>query len=135
MCAISTYVVHDHEELPHCMPCPIGARCETSDACALQMDNLTCPGTNVTEPHSIVGEWVQKEKRGEYQVKSCPAGYSRINSLDGTSNGVFFHEAQQCRKCLPGRHYILHPNNDTCQRCPPGPCSRVVPYDGGEQSQ
>ena len=34
-------------------------------------------------------------------------------------NGFFNHDAQQCLRCL-STEYILKPNIDDCQKCPPG---------------
>eukprot|EP00961_Rhodomonas_salina_P154205 2077262-Rhodomonas_salina.3 len=121
VCVASTYIVTDSVSgLSHCMTCPVGAQCAASGACALRSPSQACEQDNTTSPSSIVGDWTREAPGREFRVRTCPAGYSRITSLDGTSSGVFFHDSQQCRKCEPGRHYILNPDTDTCQRCPPG---------------
>ena len=56
---------------------------------------------------------------GLYILISCPAGYQLINSTSGTSKGIFSNALQECRACLPGQ-YIINPDFDACQQCPPG---------------
>jgi hypothetical protein len=72
--------------------------------------SLTRLGTNFTPP----------VEEGWYYLRDCPNGYSLINSTDGLSRGTFSHNLQRCHKCDVENEYILHPNHDECQRCPPG---------------
>eukprot|EP00961_Rhodomonas_salina_P194135 2621122-Rhodomonas_salina.1 len=78
----------------------------------------------------ILGSWVQTDA-GSYELVSCPPGHSLVNSM----NGDFNHNVQQCKPCLNGTEYIIRPNEDVCQRCPPGLLcfgdDRVVPVPEG----
>ena len=87
---------------PACFVCPAGGDC-TKGGADVQFNKN--------------GSWAVM--RGEYVLTSCPAGYQLINSTAGTSKGVFSSTLQQCRACLPGQ-YIVNPNTDECQQCPPG---------------
>ena len=49
----------------------------------------------------------------------CPSGTQLINSQDGVSKGTFLHDSQQCKPCQAAE-YILDPDTDVCQTCPPG---------------
>jgi len=133
VCAMSTYIMD--EQLTNttgawCMECPIGGECKDvgSDVCALRMPDLSCPGTTTTvngisvstTGRRVVGNWSRVSEGGEWRLESCPSGYSLVTALDGTSTGFFWHGAQQCRECEVFETYILHPNQDSCQRCPPG---------------
>ncbi len=117
VCAMSTYIMDEqytNTTGAWCMECPIGGECD-GDICAFRMPDLVCP-----RGKQIIGNWSRESEGGIFRLSSCPSGYSLVNSLDGTSTGFFWHGSQQCAKCEPGQAYILHPNNDTCQRCPPG---------------
>jgi hypothetical protein len=92
---------------PSCIPCPAGADCNLG-------------GSQIRFPSGI---WALAEN-GLYILESCPAGHQLINSTSGTSFGTFSYLMQQCRVCLPGE-YIVDPNHDACQKCPPG-CSFVL---------
>ena len=64
-----------------------------------------------TDGTPIVGTWTDNDGNGLYDLVSCPAGYERqTDSLD----------TQLCHKCLSPGQYIIDPNNDVCQNCPPG---------------
>ena len=87
---------------PACIGCPAGADCANGGADVL----LT------------VGSWIDVD--GVYVLRSCPAGHQLINSTSGSSRGVFSNSLQECRACVAGQ-YIIDPNHDQCQPCPPGP--------------
>ena len=101
---------------PSCINCPAGGIC-TKGGDDVQFE---------------VGTWAEIE--GIYVLTSCPEGFELINSTAGTSKGYFSNDAQECKACLP-EQYILNPNADTCQNCPPGlSCtgtSAVVPVIKG----
>jgi hypothetical protein len=86
---------------PSCLSCPIGCDCDLG-------------GSNIQNKSGL---W--KAVEGVYRVISCPAGSQLINSTAGTSQGIFSNSLQQCKACLPGQ-YIIDPDTDTCQECPPG---------------
>ena len=92
--------VHPNSK-PHCLKCPVGANCFHGGAVV----EFTA-GTWITE------NW-------EYLLVSCPGGTQLINSTNGTSQGQFSHDLQQCKKCLPWQ-YIINPNLDTCRNCTAG---------------
>eukprot|EP00961_Rhodomonas_salina_P003389 46924-Rhodomonas_salina.1 len=92
-----------------CYTCPEGASCQDG-SCALANQNQTCPIT------PIVGEWTP-DPDGRYELRSCPDGYSLVNTIPGTD--TFNYEGQKCQQCLTTQ-YIINPNEDECQRCPPG---------------
>jgi len=86
---------------PSCLSCPAGCDC------------------------TLGGEYIKfksglwKAIKGVYRLMSCPAGFQLVNSTDGTSKGAFSSILQQCKACLPGQ-YIIDPDTDACQPCPPG---------------
>ena len=86
---------------PSCLDCPIGCHCNGG-------------GEDI---HCNTGFW--KAVDGIYKVITCPAGFQLINSSAGGSHGKFSSSLQQCKACLPGQ-YIINPDTDTCQDCPPG---------------
>ena len=86
---------------PSCLSCPAGCKCAFGGA----------------DIHCEPGEW--KAVDGVFRLTSCPAGSQLINSTTGTSQGPFSNNLQQCKACLPGQ-YIINPDTDTCQDCPPG---------------
>ena len=86
---------------PSCLSCPAGCDCLLGGA------DIQCG----------LGSW--KANAGVLRVTSCPAGSQLINSTAGTSKGVFSNNLQQCKPCFPGQ-YIINPDTDTCQDCPPG---------------
>jgi len=108
----------------NCEKCPLGASC-VDGSCALKnMSSFRCPDGDSTE---LVGEWVRRpynERKttvnpdfGRFELESCPTGYS----MKGIGNGkVSQAEMQLCQPCNRVLHYILNPNTDDCQRCPPG---------------
>ena len=88
-------------QTPACLSCPAGCECIAG-------------GTDV---QCKVGMW--RPVSGIYMLVSCPAGYQLVNSTAGTSRGIFSSVLQQCRACLSGQ-YIIDPDTDICQDCPPG---------------
>ena len=89
---------------PSCLSCPAG--CD----CALGGAGIKCKS----------GLW--KAFQGVFRLMSCPAGFQLVNSTDGTSKGTFSSVTQQCKACLSGQ-YIINPDTDSCQPCPPGTCA------------
>ena len=83
---------------PACLNCPVGGSCLRG-------------GYNVSFEHGEV--WILD--RYQYRLVDCPQGTELVNS----ANGEFSQDAQQCRPCL-ATEYILHPDTDACQTCPPG---------------
>ena len=47
---------------------------------------------------------------GRFRLIGCPAGFQTQNTS---------HDTQRCHPCLESQ-YIIDPDTDTCQRCPPG---------------
>lgn len=86
---------------PSCISCPAGGDC--SDG-----------GRNV---HFKVGIWIPVD--GIYVLIDCPKAFQLVNSTNGMSHGIFSNSLQQCRACIAGQ-YIINPNSDSCQTCPPG---------------
>ena len=92
-----------------CSNCPAGAQCQGGLLCALRMASQTCPG----ESAPIVGTWIRSTADADadkFQLVGCPHGYQTQNAT---------HDTQMCTKCLENQ-YILDPDTDECQRCPPG---------------
>ena len=122
LCKAGTYSLRPLAYLPGTSPTPACINCPAAGICT----------TGGNEVQFEVGTW--KEVDGIFILTSCPEGFELINSTDGTSKGVFSNDAQECRACLPDQ-YILNPNTDTCQNCPPGlSCtgtSSVVPVIQG----
>lgn len=67
----------------------------------------------------MLGEWVKNDTDTLWRLLSCDPGYQLVNSLDGTGSGEFSHDSQHCSPCLLSE-YIVDPNTDVCQKCPPG---------------
>ena len=70
---------------------------------------------------AVVGLWERSDARGEFgdyfRLSSCPAGYQRVSNNESS----VYLDLQVCKKCVPeGDTYILDPNTDQCQTCPPG---------------
>ena len=105
--SISPLALLPGSSVPSCVQCPAGCQC-------------TGGGTDI---HCEIGSW--KSVDGVYRVTSCPAGFQLINSTAGTSKGQFSSDQQQCKACLPGQ-YIINPDVDACQDCPPGHHPRFI---------
>ena len=91
-----------------CASCPSGATCSTG-VCALRTPDQTCPGSS--DP--IPGAWVRStsgEDAGKYELLSCPPGHQKQTAS---------HDTQKCHPCLDSQ-YIINPDQDICQKCPPG---------------
>ena len=118
MCKAGTYSLRQLAYMPGTSPTPSCINCPAGGVCTMGGDKVKFG----------VGFWTQVG--GIYVLTSCPEGYALINSIDGTSKGVFSSDAQECKPCQTDQ-YILNPNNDTCQTCPPGlrcmGTSQVVP--------
>jgi hypothetical protein len=98
---------------PACLSCPAGGNCSLGGA----------------DIHFSDKE-IWRVIDGMYILFSCPSGYQKINSTAGTSNGEFSSISQQCKVCLP-EQYIVNPNTDSCQQCPPGALNVVdAPISG-----
>ncbi len=109
LCKVGTYSLNPLANTPNaltrsptCINCPAG---------------LTCNGGADVKPKQQENTWLAVE--GVYYLISCPAGSQLVNSTSGTSRGTFSSDLQQCRACAPGQ-YIVDPNTDECQQCPPG---------------
>ena len=92
-----------------CSTCPKGAICRNNE-CALRNAGLTC-----VDSTKIVGTWVQNNVSFEFDLTSCPEGYELKSTSEQGSRDL-----QQCFKCLSPSSYILQPDLDVCQPCPPG---------------
>ena len=84
-----------------CLTCPAGCDCTAGGA------DIRCE----------VGTWIAVN--GSYILTGCPAGHQLVNSTVGTSRGAFSSDLQQCKACIRGQ-YIINPDTDVCQDCPPG---------------
>ena len=107
-----------------CEKCPLGAMC-IDGSCALKNVSFGCPPGDATE---LAGIWNRQPyndpetavnpEHGRYELASCPPGYSK-KSLDNEK--ATQAEFQKCQRCnSEGLHYILDPDTEDCQRCPPG---------------
>jgi len=95
-----------------CEKCPLGAQCRFDGSCALPEFICAPPDTTV-----VVGKWLREEtnrERGRYMLESCPAGFSKR----GSSKVML--DLMECKECNRVLHYIIEPNAQNCQRCPPG---------------
>ena len=98
-------------ELRTCEMCPRGALCADRRECALRNDGFICSDESL-----IVGNWsleTSGQHSGHYALTSCPKGYEMRTTLERST------DLQECFKCPPSE-YILRPNQDECQTCPPG---------------
>ena len=86
---------------PACLNCPAGGNCVQGGS------------KIVFSPGEL---W--KLDTDQYRLLQCPAGTELVNS-SGASRGIYSHDAQQCKQCIMNQ-YILNPNTDVCQSCPPG---------------
>ena len=103
-CLIGQYILDPNKH--QCQACPIGAQCLQDLSCGLRNPpTFYCAGGR-----AIVGTWIANSSTGIYVLTECPPGYS----LQSNSNSD-----QQCRACTQGQ-YIINPNSDICQNCPPG---------------
>jgi hypothetical protein len=81
----------------------------SSGSCALRSEGRRCPGSS--DP--IPGTWFRSrsgENTGKFELTSCPAWYQKKNTSHDTQTG---HPCSE-------RQYIINPDEDTCERCPPG---------------
>ena len=81
------------------------------------MSNATSVANTIacSDGTMIVGDWVAEGEQGQYILKSCPDGYEMITTDEAESADL-----QECSKCPRKLTYILRPNEDACQECPPG---------------
>jgi serine/threonine protein kinase len=86
---------------PACLNCPAGGDCLKG-------------GSDIKFK---LGVW--KLDTDQHRLMHCPPGTQLINSTRGDSKGTYSHDAQHCKPCLISE-YILDPNIDSCQMCPPG---------------
>jgi hypothetical protein len=96
-----------------CQTCPKGAVCGGDGECALRNADADFNCTDGTS--SIVGAWELDSSSGQYQLTSCPAGYEMKTQEEQGSADL-----QECFKCPSPSTYILNPDVDECQPCPPG---------------
>ena len=102
-CEVGTYSLSPPSaDSPICLKCPV---------------SLDCFGGADARPQQAASTWLAVN--GVYLLVGCPPGFQLINSTSATSRGVFSSDLQQCKACSPGQ-YIINPNTDECQRCPPG---------------
>lgn len=79
----------------------------------------------------IVGNWHQPVAQGLFILHSCPDGFSKrgLNRV--------LKESMECQKCLDLLNYIIKPDIDDCQKCPPGLMCRgdqnVIPVVNGSE--
>ena len=99
-------------EPPDCKKCPTGAVCTIDFSCAL--GPAVQGAINVTTCQGAAGTWSQDIKLGAYILTSCPSGYSLLSLAKAGSTDL-----QRCEKCN-FRQYIINPDTDDCQPCPPG---------------
>ena len=95
------------DETLTCQTCPKGAVCADGE-CALRNSDISC-----TTGNDVVGEWLLDASK-RYLVAACPAGYSKRTAEEQGSDDL-----QECFKCDTAK-YILRPDLDDCQDCPPG---------------
>ena len=98
------------EEALTCQTCPKGAECGDGE-CSLRNEG----SFNCTDGSSIIGTWVMSNATGQYELTSCPSGYELRTTEEQGSEDL-----QQCFKCQSPSSYILRPDVDLCQACPPG---------------
>jgi hypothetical protein len=103
--------IQDDAETLTCQSCPKGALCGDGKECALRNEGFNCSGHGT----DIVGNWSKDPSTGQYQLVSCPRGYETRTSEEAGSDDL-----QECYKCPSPSTYILRPDKDTCQSCPPG---------------
>ena len=93
-----------------CVSCPIGGLC-SDGVCGLRDGlNLSC-----SDGRSVVGSWVRDSNTSHFLVASCPSGYELLSTKETGCK-----ELQECKKCGKESEYILSPDRDECQACPPG---------------
>lgn len=95
-CGPNQYIVNTSDPTIGCQNCPVGADCLNGQLFG----------------HVPGSEW--EAIGSQYRLKSCPAGHSLVNSLDG----LFSHDVQQCMPCAVNQ-YILS-DLYACQDCPVG---------------
>eukprot|EP00961_Rhodomonas_salina_P007510 101591-Rhodomonas_salina.1 len=118
VCSARNYRVQRSLTTVECAECPVGGRCHMQGldyTCAFNTQNrdgstsFGCP--NSVNTH-IKGQWSLLNETGEAKLESCP---------EGTEKQVAFgHDLQECHACNTETEYILRPNIDQCQKCPPG---------------
>jgi len=115
VCNPQSYLIfprHDERSTEQeCEKCPLGATCMSGDCAMKNMTIFQCPESEAR----VVGEWVQTKEKDRYELQSCPVGYSK-RGLDKVPSP----QMMECQKCHERLQYILNPNTDDCQSCPPG---------------
>ena len=94
-----------------CANCPSGATCATGGFCALRDPSRNCSADS--PPGPIPGTWVRSTSgvdAGKFRLIGCPAGYQTQNAS---------HDTDMCHPCLETQ-YIINPDEDACEKCPPG---------------
>jgi hypothetical protein len=122
----SGYVLLGAEETATCSICSAGKysldpTAPAPDSISRQPECLNCPEGGIcgggASVSFFVGRW--EIEASAYILKSCPNGYQLVNSTNGNSRGMFSHDRQHCKQCLPGQ-YIIDPNIHECKMCPQG---------------
>ena len=107
-CPPGTYIIDPNAGL--CQTCPTGAVCAEDLSCAFNYPpSFKCPLSG-----KIVGLWEIDHATNAYVIQSCPAGYALESTSEAGSPDL-----QRCKSCTAGQ-YIINPNTDSCQQCPPG---------------
>jgi len=116
-CSNQTYLSLTPAREVWCMTCPLGARCPADQRCALRAGSSGVCSNGDT----IVGVWEIDISTGTYALRSCPAGYALINTLDSLYtepfSGDFNHDVQRCQPCDTKFEYIFNYTGN-CEECP-----------------
>ena len=121
-CAAGKYVLKLNgitvDDIDSCQTCPDGADCLQGNLTWLvegvQYDVRIIP---IQDMHPSLANRPELNV-WQYQILSCPAGHSLINSTDGTSYGTFSHDKQSCDPCQRSEYIVSQ--REKCQTCPSG---------------
>ena len=92
-----------------CANCPKGATCDDRSCAVRNMSSQSCPGGK-----RIAGNWTLDASSGAVVLLSCPPGHTLRSRVTAGSEDL-----QECQACQASQ-YILNPDADACQTCPPG---------------
>ena len=93
-----------------CVSCLIVGLCLDGECGLRDGLNLSC-----SDGRSVVGSWVRDSNTSHFLVASCLSGYELLSTKETGCK-----ELQECKKCGKESEYILSPDRDECQACPPG---------------